>query len=289
MSPELQVCAVILAIVNYPFILGVERFMRNRSMRPVIQLKEPPGQRAREIRNSWLTTPIHAVLFFVFSTVSALRTAPETIGLAVGTFLLTFVWTELWHYASHVAMHTKALHFIHKEHHRSRVTDPWTSVSFSVLEKLIFSAGILGFLALVSQWLRLSLFGIFAYYVLYFFTNTLGHTNFEIRKPGYYSRLMGSVFNSPTYHTLHHARYIKNYGLMTPWLDRLFGTEWSDVAEVQTRVASGVPLTHLLERVAPDRTSTHTSKLPDRCDPGYPSVRAVAGLPARPPYRPRPS
>jgi Delta7-sterol 5-desaturase len=264
MSPELQICTVILAVVNYPFIVGLERFARNRPMKAVIGVKEPPEQRAREIRNSWLTTPIHALLFFAFSTGSALRTAPETIGLAVGTFLLTFVWTEVWHYASHVAMHTKALHFIHKEHHRSRITDPWTAVSFSVLEKLVFSLGILGFLALVSQWVKLSLFGVFAYYVLYFFTNTLGHANFEIRKPGYYTRIMGRVFNSPTYHALHHARYIKNYGLITPWLDRLFSTEWSDVAEVQTRVALGVPLTRLSEKVSPERARIHMSKVTAR-------------------------
>jgi len=264
MSLELQVCALLLAVINYPFILGVDWFARNRTVKPVIRVKEPPGQRAREIRNSWLTTPVHAALFFALAAGGALRTAPESVGLAVGTFLLTFVWTEVWHYASHVAMHTKALHFIHKEHHRSRVTEPWTSVSFSVLEKLVFSLGILGFLALVSPWRNLSLFGVFAYYVLYFFTNTLGHANFEIRKPGYYTRVMGKVFNSPTYHTLHHARYIKNYGLITPWLDRLFGTEWPDVPEIQTCAASGKPLTRLSETVTPESPQVRVTKLAAR-------------------------
>ena len=264
MSLELQVCTVMLVVIAHGFVLGVEWFARHRSVKPVFSVSEPPGQRAREIRNSWLTTPIHAALFFTLAVSGALHTAPETASVAVGTFLLTFLWTEVWHYASHVAMHTKALHFIHKEHHRSRVTDPWTSVSFSLLEKLIFSLGILGFLALASRWCELSLFGIFAYYVLYFFTNALGHANFEFRKPGYYTRFMGRVFNSPTYHTLHHARYIKNYGLMTPWLDRLFSTEWPDVPEVQTRAASGAPLTRLTERVARDTTRIQVVKVPAR-------------------------
>jgi len=264
MNLELQVCTVILAVINHPVILGVEWFARHRCVKPVIKVTEPAGQRAREIKNSWLTTPVHALLFFGLAASGALHTAPESSGLAVGTFLLTFVWTEVWHYASHVAMHTNALHFIHKEHHRSRVTEPWTAVSFSVLEKCIFSLGILGFLALVSQWLKLSLFGIFAYYLLYFFTNTLGHANFEFRKPGYYTTVMGKVFNSPTYHTLHHARYIKNYGLITPWLDRLFGTEWPDVPEVQTRAASGEPLTRLAERVALDPARIHIAGMSAR-------------------------
>jgi len=264
MSLELQVCTVILAVIHYPFVIGVQWYARNRSAKPVIRVAEPPGQRAREIRNAWLTTPMHAALYFTLTAGGALHAAPETASLALGTFLLTFVWTEVWHYASHVAMHTRALHFIHKEHHRSRVTEPWTSVSFSVLEKLIFSLGILGLLALVSHWHEVSIFGIFAYYLLCFFTNTLGHANFEFRNPGYYTRVMGRVFNSPTYHTLHHARYIKNYGLITPWLDRLFGTEWPDVPEVQTRAASGEPLTRLSERVALDPTRIHLTQLPAR-------------------------
>jgi len=253
MSLELPVCTAILAVSNYPFVLGVEWFARHRAVKPVIAVRAPPGQRAREMRNSWLTTALHALLFWAFIASGALRTAPAGAGLALATFLLTFMWTEVWHYASHVAMHTRALHFIHREHHRSRVTQPWTSVSFSVLEKLCFSFGILGFLALVSRCCSLSLLGVFAYYLVYFFANTLGHANFEFRSAGYYTRLMGRVLNSPTYHALHHARYVRNYGLMTPWLDRLFGTEWPDVPQVQTRAALGAPLRHLAERAAPER------------------------------------
>lgn len=248
MSLEINIYAVVLAVINYPFVLGVNWFVRNRPVKPVFRVAEPPRQRAREMRNSWLTTPIHAVLFVVFMGTGALRTGAETAGLAAGTFVLTFLWTEVWHYASHVAMHAKSLHFIHREHHLSLLTEPWTSVSFSLIEKFIFSFGIFGFLALVSQWHKLSAFGIFAYYILYFYTNTLGHANFEFRKPGYYRRVMGKIFNSPSYHALHHARYVKNYGLITPWLDRLFGTEWVDVPEVQTRAASGAPLVRLAER-----------------------------------------
>ena len=151
-------------------------------------------------------------------------------------------------------MHTRSLHFIHREHHLSHLTAAWTSVSFSLAEKGVFSFGILGGLALVSHWESLSAFGIFAYYVMYFCTNTLGHANFEFRKPGYYDRFMSRLFNSPTYHALHHARYTKNYGLITPWFDRLFGTRWEDVAAVQTRAAVGVPLTRLGERCLDEST-----------------------------------
>lgn len=239
--------AFILAVINYPFVLTIDWIARNAHVKKVYEVSERTGQREREIRNSILTTPMQAILFFTFISSGLLQTNSESVGLALGTFLLTFLWTEIWHYSSHIAMHTKLLHFIHREHHLSVLTGPWSSVSFSFLEKFIFSFGILGVLAIVSQFQPLSASGIFAYYVLYFFTNTLGHSNFEFRKEGYYSSFMGKVFNSPSYHAMHHARYIKNYGLLTPWLDRLCGTEWEDVPEVQSRAARGKPLRGLSE------------------------------------------
>jgi sterol desaturase/sphingolipid hydroxylase (fatty acid hydroxylase superfamily) len=241
--------SAVLAVANYPFVMLVDRHVRNRPVRKIFAIEETEEQRQREIRNSWLTTPIHAVLYYAFLSSGVLRAGPESTTLAVASFVLTFLWTEVWHYFSHIAMHWRPLHFIHREHHLSAVTAPWTSVSFSFLEKFIFSLGILGFLALVSRLHFLSAFGIFAYYVLYFYTNTLGHANFEFRKPGYYRRFMGKVFNSPSYHALHHARYVKNYGLLTPWLDWMFGTAWEDVAEVQTMAAEGTPLTRLNQKL----------------------------------------
>jgi sterol desaturase/sphingolipid hydroxylase (fatty acid hydroxylase superfamily) len=248
MTNEIIYYSLVLAIINFPFVIGVDWYVRTQSVKRVYQIEEPVEQRQREMKNSWTTTPVHAVLFFGFIASGLLKTGQESALLILATFLLTFLWTEIWHYFSHIAMHHKSLHFIHHEHHLSKLTAPWTSVSFSFLEKFIFSLGILGMLAIVSQLHELSAFGVFSYYLLYFFTNTLGHANFEFRKAGYYGSVMGKIFNSPTYHALHHARYIKNYGLLTPWLDKLFGTEWKDVDQVQVRAAQGEPLLRLGEK-----------------------------------------
>ncbi len=248
MTASIAIYGLILGFINYPFVMMIDWVVNNKPIKTIYKVHEKEGQRAREIKNSIITTPVHAILFISFISAGILKIGEESFGLVISTFLLTFIWTEVWHYVSHVAMHVKQLHFIHREHHLSLLTEPWTSVSFSFLEKFIFSSGILGMLAAFSQVHPLSAVGIFAYYLLYFFTNTLGHANFEFRKEGYYRSFMGSVFNSPSYHAMHHARYIKNYGLLTPWLDRIFGTEWDDVPEVQSRAARGEPLTALSER-----------------------------------------
>ena len=236
----------------------MNRRIARGNMRVVYAVEIPAGQSRREILNSAITTPVHALLLAVALEAGLFRPAPESLPLIALTFVGTFIWTEIWHYVSHVAMHWRPLHFIHREHHRSRVTQPWTSVSFSLLEKFIFSAGIIGFMSIVSQHLEVSFYGVALYYVFYFFTNTLGHSNIEIRSENYSETVMGKIFNTPAYHAMHHARYIKNYGLITPVLDRIFGTAWPDAPKVQRRAAVCDPLKHINEKLIRPSTSDST-------------------------------
>jgi sterol desaturase/sphingolipid hydroxylase (fatty acid hydroxylase superfamily) len=249
LTSTVAVCTAILALINFPFVIGVERYIATHSVKFVYAIAAPEGQKAREFRNALTTTPVHALLFVSFIFSGWLAIGEETISRIIFTFVGTLIWTEIWHYFSHRAMHLRMFIFLHREHHLSRVTGVWSSVSFSFLEKFAFSVGILGGLAIVSQSYPVSAIGITLYYVFYFFTNTLGHANFEFRKPDYRSSIMGKIFNSPTYHAMHHARYTSNYGLLTPWLDQIFGTEWKDSSKVQTRAAMGHPLTKLSERL----------------------------------------
>ena len=246
------VLLAVLLVINFPFVFAINRMVARPGTKFTYKISQQDGQIKREIKNALITIPVHALLLGGFITSGLLRVEKETLSIAVSSFLITFLWTEIWHYASHIAMHHKSLHFIHREHHKSRVTNPWSSVSFSFLEKFIFSVGIIGFMAGLSHFTPISVFGIGSYYLLYFYTNTLGHANFEFRKPRYYEGFMGKIFNTPSYHAMHHARYTNNYGLMTPWLDKLFGTTWEDFSEVQTRAAESKPLTSLREKAISD-------------------------------------
>ena len=239
---------LLLMVVNFPFVLIVNQMTKRPGTKKTYDLPPKPAQITREKQNGLITTPVHALLLGLFIATGWIRPDNETVVTVIYSFVITFLWTEIWHYVSHIAMHAKSFHFIHREHHKSMLTGPWTSVSFSFLEKFIFSFGIIGFMAIVSHLIPISVYGIGAYYLLYFYTNTLGHANFEFRKPGYYETFMGKVFNSPSFHAMHHARYINNYGLITPWLDKLFGTAWEDFSEVQTRAANGEPLSQLAEK-----------------------------------------
>ena len=203
-------------------------------------------QLRREFYNS-LHTPVHAVCLAVFLYAGFFQSRGW---VSFGTTLaLAFVWAEIWHYVSHRAMHYPSLHWIHVEHHKSHINSPFTAISFSWSEKLIFDGGYLGVLALVDHFYSLDFTGIVAWYIGYLIINSFSHANFEMR-PGDYNKWMGRIVTSTTYHSLHHSRYTNNYGLATRALDRLFKTEWTDYEKLYDRVTvEGRPLDKLRERV----------------------------------------
>jgi len=239
---------LLLCVITYPFVIAFDAAGRAWRIKKVYAVDVTDEQLRRERRNSYFTTPIHPVTLAAAMLAGVLHVAPETWLGAGLTFIATFVWTEVYHYLLHRAIHLRSLHFIHREHHRSHITNTWTSISFSFYEEFFFAIGVIGGLSLVSQWLPVSMYGIVAYYLLYFFTNTLGHSNLEVNAPGYMDTLLGKIFTTSAYHAMHHARYVKNYGLLTRIMDRLFDSEWADTNEVQSRAARGEPLTALRQK-----------------------------------------
>jgi Delta7-sterol 5-desaturase len=249
---------LLVAFSNYLIVYLYSILIKRKDVRKVYAIDTDEKQLEREFKNALFTTPVHAL---ILATVyfAKLLLPVETAATIFYTFLITFFWTEVWHYFSHRAMHTKLLLFIHLEHHRSMTTGPWTAVSFSVLEKLIFSLGIALPITLLSQILPISLIGLCLYYLFYFVTNVIGHSNAEIRRRGYTNTWIGKVINTPTYHAMHHARFIKNYGLITSVLDRVFNTMWKDYEDVHESVSASRPLKNHREKYGIESKKSKTT------------------------------
>jgi lathosterol oxidase len=212
--------------------------------KPIYAIPLSKEQITREVRNS-IHTPIHAVILYVFVLLNFFTNA--TWGSFVISLLLVAVWAEAWHYVSHRAFHLPQFHWIHVEHHKSRLSSPFTALSFSFTEKLIFNLGILIVLGVVDLFYSLNFFGITTWYAGYLIINSFSHANFEM-KSSHFQRWAGRILTSTTYHALHHSRYSNNYGLGTRVFDRIFGTEWPDYTPVFARIAGeGRPLTRLAE------------------------------------------
>ncbi len=211
-----------------------------------LQIKDP--QVRRELKNS-LHTPMHAILLLAALMIGLFE--ERSMGAFLYTFVFTALWAEVWHYASHRAFHLQSLHWIHAEHHKSRLSSPFTALSFSFTEKLVFDIGMIGGMAIVGLFLPLNWFGVAAWFAAYLIVNSFGHANYEIRGETF-MKLKGTVLTSTVYHALHHSRYTGNYGLGTRVLDRILGTEWPDVEAVYDRVVSDKqPLAALRDRVEP--------------------------------------
>ena len=240
---------IALLFVNHIFIYLFEFYAKRRNdIKKIYALVPSDRQLRTEFKNSLITTPVHSLIIFLFLIAGLLIVANESILTVLVTFFVMFWWTEFWHYLSHRAMHSKFLLKIHREHHKSYITNPMSAVSFSILEKSIFTLGIVGFASLYSYFFSFSFNGLCIYYTFYFATNVLGHSNIEFRSAKYPFSLMGYIVNSPSYHAMHHARYVKNYGLITSIFDRLFNTRWTDSDKVVVRAAEGRPLERLSEK-----------------------------------------
>jgi sterol desaturase/sphingolipid hydroxylase (fatty acid hydroxylase superfamily) len=214
--------------------------------RTIYDLPIDDKQIRRELKNS-LHAPIHAVILTAFLLLGFFKNTSLVSWLS--TAAATTIWAEIWHYASHRAFHLRALHWIHLEHHKSHLNSPFTAMSFSFTEKLIFDLGLLGPLAVVDDLVGLNFFGIAAWYIGYLMINSFSHANFELKSRDY-NRGLGRVITTTTYHSLHHSRYTGNYGLGTRVLDRLFKTEWDDYERLYQRIShENKPLGKLRERV----------------------------------------
>jgi len=169
--------------------------------------------------------------------------------LIIFSFLAAFLLAEVWFYASHRLLHDRRLYWIHRQHHVAKVTDPVTALSFSVLERAIFVTGLIGLLVLVSLLVPLARPGILGYAFLAYIANVIGHSNVEIVPRWIVKSRLGGLFYTPSYHSMHHARFHGHYGLYTTVLDRVFGTYFKDYPAVYERAAAGNGLTRLNETI----------------------------------------
>lgn len=152
------------------------------------------------------------------------------------TFILFFIWMEIYFYYSHRFMHQPRFFWIHRHHHLSRATNPWTSLSFSLLERMVLLVGAVLIPGLFSQWIAIPVESYFIYFSVNYVLNVYAHLNVETLPASFARSKVGEVVNTTTYHALHHSRFKGHYGLFTRTMDRLHGTEFDDYLEVHQSI-----------------------------------------------------
>ncbi|MCP3138892.1 sterol desaturase family protein [Pyxidicoccus xibeiensis] len=208
-----------------------------------------PGQLRSEARAAVGVVLCDALLITAFRAAFERQIAPFSLGASLLTFAWMFVGFEVWFYVSHRLLHTRALYRFHAQHHVAQVTDPLTSLSFSMVERLVLMGGGFGLVILAMQVMPVTQVGIMAYILTNYALNVFGHGNTEWLPERFVASPAGRLFFTPTFHALHHARYQGHYGLFTPILDRWLGTAFDDYAEVHGLARRGLGLERIGERV----------------------------------------
>lgn len=138
------------------------------------------------------------------------------------SFLIAALIHETYYYWLHRWMHKpKIYRLIHKVHHDSHITSPWTSFSFhpgeGLLQSLIIPVIIL--LLPMHYWTVVTLLTFMT------LTSAINHSDVEVYPQGFHKHWLGRWFIGATHHSLHHTQYRFNFGLYFTFWDKWMNTE----------------------------------------------------------------
>ena len=129
---------------------------------------------------------------------------------------------ETYYYWLHRWMHKPGVFkIVHKVHHNSIVTSPWTAFSFHPLEALIEALVIPVIIMIIPMHAVVLGF----YLLIMTVSSIVNHLDIEIYPEGFKGHWLGKWLIGATHHHFHHKEFRSNYGLYFTWWDRIMKTE----------------------------------------------------------------
>ena len=159
------------------------------------------------------------------------------------SLLLAMILHETYYYWLHRWMHKPSVfRIVHKVHHDSNITSPWTAFSFHPIEGF-FQALFLPLLLLV---LPVHLYVLLAQLTIMTFSSVINHLDIEIYPKNFHRHFLGRWLIGATHHSLHHKQFKYNYGLYFTFWDKWKRTESPGYAKLFEEKTSGrIPDRHL--------------------------------------------
>lgn len=188
-----------------------------------------PNQLKKELK--WST--ISSIIFAFFGTIAILlwqnglskvylnvRDYPIWY-LPVSLLILLFIH-ETYYYWLHRWMHLpKVFRIVHKVHHESNISSPFTAFSFHPLEGLTQAI----FLPLLILILPLHIYVILVSLIIMTISSFINHLDIELFPKNFNRHFIGKWLIGATHHSLHHSQFKYNYGLYFTFWDRIKKTE----------------------------------------------------------------
>lgn len=151
------------------------------------------------------------------------------------SLLVTMLIHETYYYWLHRWMHNpKVFRYVHKVHHDSNITSPWTAFSFHPLEGLLQAL----FLPLLLMVMPIHLYVLVIQLTIMTFSSVINHLDIEIYPKKFHKHFFGRWLIGATHHSLHHKQFKYNYGLYFTFWDKWKKTEsplYHDLFEEKTR------------------------------------------------------
>lgn len=229
----LAVFAVVIG--RYVLVAGIFHFVfyvwqRERwRQRKINERPHKKGQFAREAGWSALTAFIFAltgaamVLLWqkgytkVYTDINAypLWWLPFSLVIALVLHETYYYWLHRWMH------HPKIFRIVHKVHHDSNITSPWTAFSFHPIEG-IFQALFLPALLLVMP---MHIYVLLTQLTIMTLSSVVNHLDIELYPKNFHRHFLGRWLIGATHHSLHHKQFRYNYGLYFTFWDKWKRTE----------------------------------------------------------------
>lgn len=140
---------------------------------------------------------------------------PVSLGIAMLLHETYYYWLHRW-------MHVPAVfRIVHKVHHDSNITSPWTAFSFHPLEGVLQAI----FLPLLLMFLPMHIYVIILQLTIMTFSSVINHLDIEIYPRKFNHHFLGKWLIGATHHSLHHKQFKYNYGLYFTFWDKWKQTE----------------------------------------------------------------
>jgi Delta7-sterol 5-desaturase len=148
----------------------------------------------------------------------------QPIWWAVLTFPFMLILNDTVFYWVHRLLHHKAIYkLVHHEHHKSITVNPFSTLSFNVVEQLLLTLWIIPIAMFVPVYAPV--LGLVQIYGL--FDNIKAHLGYEIY-PKWFNHSPLRFLTTATYHDLHHTKFRGNYALHFRFWDWIMKTENPD-------------------------------------------------------------
>lgn len=154
------------------------------------------------------------------------------------SLMISLLLDETYYYWAHRLLHKpKLFRLIHKVHHQSNITSPWTAFSFHPFEGLLLSVSLPVILMIIPMHPVVILLQL----TIMTFSSVINHLDIEIYPARFHKHVAGKWLIGATHHGLHHKQFKYNFGLYFTFWDKWKKTESPLFKETFERVTTSKP------------------------------------------------